>query len=318
MHDLQFTRGSASLSYVKNTVAGPVTPPTTATQFTKVGAGTVVTLASNPLNAVTISSNVTFNLRARESATSANATITAELLRLNNAGAIVSTIASVLLSRPELTTSDAASNWTVSPTSTTLVEGDRLGVRVYIDDGSGVTMASGRTVTMTIDGPTAGATGDSYVRLTETVSEDNCPTVPNPSQADWNGNGLGDACEDSDLDSLGFTGTQSGGACPSPVAMPWLRDCIELRLGTTPGLACPATATANDEPVDAWGPDFNDSQTVNGFDVYLLAQRFGSTTSSTPAGKLPYAARYDLNADEAIDGLDVFVLDLYYGRTCVP
>jgi len=107
----------------------------------------------------------------------------------------------------------------------------------------------------------------------------------------------------------------SGEGVQHPVPIPRLNDCFELRLGTTPGLACPAT---NDETVDAWGPDFNDSQTVNGFDVYLLAQRFGSTTSSTPAGKLPYAARYDLNADEAIDGLDVFVLDLYYGRTCVP
>lgn len=31
---------------------------------------------------------------------------------------------------------------------------------------------------------------------------DNCPTVANPDQADFNGNGIGDACEDSDGDGI--------------------------------------------------------------------------------------------------------------------
>jgi hypothetical protein len=33
-------------------------------------------------------------------------------------------------------------------------------------------------------------------------SSDNCPSVYNPSQADWNANGTGDACDDSDKDGL--------------------------------------------------------------------------------------------------------------------
>ncbi|MBI4457919.1 hypothetical protein HY633_03075, partial [Candidatus Uhrbacteria bacterium] len=169
--DLLLTRGAASVGYVKGTVAGTVTPPTTATQFTKTNGGTGQIWYTNPLNAVTVSGNVTFNLRAKESATSANSTITAELLRADNSGAILSTIVSVQLSQSELTTTDAAKNWTKAPTSTALSAGDRLAVRVYIDDGSGVTMGNGRTVTMTIDGPSAGAAGDSYVQLTEAVSE---------------------------------------------------------------------------------------------------------------------------------------------------
>ena len=40
MHDLLLNRGAASVDYVKDTVGGPVTPPTAATQFTKVAGGT--------------------------------------------------------------------------------------------------------------------------------------------------------------------------------------------------------------------------------------------------------------------------------------
>ncbi len=145
---------------------------------------------------------------------------------------------------------------------------------------------------------------------------DNCPTVPNPSQADWNSDGIGDACQDFDLDALGFSGTQVGGFCPSPVTMPWLRDCTELHLGTAPGVNCPATTIANDEAIDAWGPDFNDDRAVNSLDLFRFAQRFGSTPSLTPDGKLPYAARYDLNADDAINALDVFVLAVYFNKVC--
>ena len=165
------TRGSGFVAYVKNTLAGTVTPPTTATQFTKAGAGTEQIWYSNPLQAVTVSGNVTFNLWAKESAIQANATITAELLRADNDGTNLTVIASCTLSRAELTATILANNWVVTPTSTALTAGQRLAVRVYIDDGNGVTMASGRTVTMDISGTTGAADGDSYVNLTEAIFE---------------------------------------------------------------------------------------------------------------------------------------------------
>ncbi len=145
---------------------------------------------------------------------------------------------------------------------------------------------------------------------------DNCPNTPNPGQADWNGDNTGDACQESDSDSMGLTAAQVGGACPAPSSMARLRDCIEVRLGTAPGVPCPATSDPNDEVIDAWGPDFDDSRSVGGPDVFLLAQRFGSTTGFTPSGRLPYAARYDLNADDALNSLDVFVVALYFKQSC--
>ena len=147
-------------------------------------------------------------------------------------------------------------------------------------------------------------------------ASDNCPTVPNADQDDWNLDNIGDACQDFDLDSLGFSGAQVGGFCPSPLAVPWLRDCIELSLGTAQDIACSATTIANDEAIDAWGPDFNDDRAVNSLDVFKFAQRFGSTPSFTPDGKLPYAARYDLNAAGGINVLDVFIFAQYFNKTC--
>ena len=64
---------------------------------------------------------------------------------------------------------------------------------------------------------------------------DNCPTVPNPSQADWDHDGFGDGCQDSDGDSLGLNRIDSGGAClTGGVPNPAFRDCIELFVGTGP------------------------------------------------------------------------------------
>ncbi len=53
---------------------------------------------------------------------------------------------------------------------------------------------------------------------------------------------------------------------------------------------------------------------VNSFDSFQLAQRFGSTPSFTSEGKMPDSARYDLNADDAINVLDVFVLAVYFNK----
>ena len=63
----------------------------------------------------------------------------------------------------------------------------------------------------------------------------------------------------------------STGACQSGgSAAPRFNDCIENFLGTNPVLACAATTTANDEPVDAMPADFNDDRSVNVTDRTLM------------------------------------------------
>lgn len=181
---LSTTRGNGTYMAFKNTMAGTITPPTLASQFTLDSTlNQKISWVSYPLSAITLDTSVTFNIWASESHNQANGTITAELLRLDNSGAILSIIASVVLSRAELSTSLAAQNWTVAIGSTPLNNGDRLGLRLYIDDGNGVTLDTGRSITMSYNGPTSGISGDSYVMLNQFITEQVPSPTPTPTAA---------------------------------------------------------------------------------------------------------------------------------------
>jgi len=84
-------------------------------------------------------------------------------------------------------------------------------------------------------------------------------------------------------------------------------DWVERYIGTKPLSACPETATLNDEPIDAWPPDFNDDKKVNMQDVI-----FGYVTSLAPNGlnqpATGWLRRMDLNTDGFIDMQDVNML----------
>ena len=141
-------------------------------------------------------------------------------------------------------------------------------------------------------------------------ADDNCPDTANQDQADTDSDGLGDACDpcpanpDCDGDSLGQG---------DPFGL-FFRDGVELFMGTLPLVACAVTDTTDDEDPDATGVDFDDSQDVDGSDVFLFAQRFGT------APPLPYIPRFDIYPTGAslgkIDGSDVFVLATYFGENC--
>lgn len=187
---LAIGRGAAATTHVKDTFLGNNAegPYNSTSLFTvNVAQDQTCIWVSNPLAAdATIAGTVTFNIWANESATQANACITAELVRLNAAGTVQSIIATGVR-RAELTTGSVAQNWTRTPTSTTVYAGERIGMRIYIDDGTGVTMAATRTVTITINGPTAAANGDSYVTLTEnlTFADDTITATVKSSGGDY-------------------------------------------------------------------------------------------------------------------------------------
>ena len=176
-------------------------------------------------------------------------------------------------------------------------------------------LSDGLSVLYTMSTPTPDSDGDGVPD-----TSDNCPLVANPSQTDTDGDGQGDACDpDDDNDSLGL----------GDVFGLFFRDEVEAFLvnfadpnGADPLEPCAATPTPGDEAGDQrWGPDFDDSQDVDGSDIFLFAQRFGAVSGVPPqVGKQPYIERFDIYPTAAslnkIDGSDVFVLASYFGTSC--
>lgn len=124
---------------------------------------------------------------------------------------------------------------------------------------------------------------------------DNCPAIPNPLQEDRDIDGAGDACDTND-DGDTFT------------------DADEAYIGTDGLDSCNATNAPNDEPLDAWPPDFDDSRVVNTTDVFkLMPPVLGSSV-----GDPYFTVRADLAPSGVINTTDVFrVLPPTLGSSCV-
>lgn len=172
---LLLQQGSAK---VASDATATVNGPTAGVQVQKSAANLV--WFSNPLQAVTISGNITFNLWGLESAIQANTGFDVLVERCDSSGNVISTI---LRSErgTELGTSASANNWSAAPTSTTLSLGDRIKVTVFGNDAGG-TMASSRTFTLDY-GAGTGVDGDSYVSFTETIAEGATMAQAAPSDA---------------------------------------------------------------------------------------------------------------------------------------
>jgi len=136
---------------------------------------------------------------------------------------------------------------------------------------------------------------------------DNCQFVSNPTQGDWNSDGVGDQCQDFDGDGH--------------------MDNFEVYVGTGPDLPCAVTGYLDigggndDEAPDARPFDFNDDQAVNLSDVL----RYNGAISGSPifgaTGPLSVAVRrYDLSMDDSVSLSDVLKFNIpgVFGSTCIP
>jgi Concanavalin A-like lectin/glucanases superfamily len=167
--DLSITRGVTSKTAIVATAASG-----TNIQWTKnTPAGLTQSMewisGRSPVGGWTLSGVVTANLRALCSSMNANIGGRVRLYKRTAAGSETELTGSPWDDGVEFGTADAAMNWTFTPTSMAFAEDDRLIVRFFITAAGG-TMASGFTGTMSYDGPTAAAAGDTYVTLNETVA----------------------------------------------------------------------------------------------------------------------------------------------------
>lgn len=168
------SRGAGSTNAVTNTAAGP----TSKIQCTETAGGTALEWYTKPLQAVTLSGLVLVNLWGLESSTLNNAQFICEVARTDGDG----TNATVWgLAGPGgfLPTSAAAqSQFCIAGDNLSITDGQRIRIRVFIDDAVGQTsqytlasMASGGTATLQYAGTSAAAAGDSWLQFPVMLSE---------------------------------------------------------------------------------------------------------------------------------------------------
>ena len=128
-----------------------------------------------PLQAVTLGGRAKFNIRALESNAAANASLKAEIAVVNGDGTspVVWGVGNIEPGTVagELGTTDAAYIAWVSGDDVSVTAGQRLRFRIYVDDIASGPLVTGHTVTVSYNGATPVAAGDTYVILPVTIVE---------------------------------------------------------------------------------------------------------------------------------------------------
>ena len=172
------SRGAGVQTDVTNTAAGPTAP----IQVTDTAGGTVVDWFTKQLTAFTLSGMALVNARGLESNFAADIRITCEIAVVASDGTSP-TVWGYARAAAEMGTTETAQQFYVSGLDISVSEGQRLRIRFYIDDSPTGAMASGRTATFYYAGA-AGATGDSYITLGQTVTE-YTPPAPADASKPW-------------------------------------------------------------------------------------------------------------------------------------
>lgn len=161
---LDDTRGKSVVSKISDITAGA-----TFKQVTDNVGGANVSWYTEMLEPVTISGNVSLNLRALESVLTVNATLDINVQWVSVVGTFQGTILSARqfpTVTTELTTSDAGYTDTFTPTTVNIRRSDRI--RLVVGFRNVGTMGAG-TATLSYNASSGGSTGDSFITFTENI-----------------------------------------------------------------------------------------------------------------------------------------------------
>lgn len=173
------SRGGGSTTAATTLITGWTTP-------IQWKAGSVVKeWYSKPLTAFTLSGLVKANIRASESGSSANASVRVEVAVCDGDGTNVTVFGASNITNSaslggaivpgsfsgELTTTDAAVLGWIGGQDISVTNGQRIRLRLFVDDSSTNAMNSGLTATLSYNGTTASAAGDTWIQLPQSVTE---------------------------------------------------------------------------------------------------------------------------------------------------
>jgi hypothetical protein len=197
---LGFTRGSGATTATDNTISSLATIPISggglyqqagagATSSSQIGSGGNLTLIATslvwitePLNAVTVAGTITVNSRAFESAAAANYGAHAVVGYIKVSPLRNNVVFGFGGNTTELGTAEAATSISITPTSTALAAGDMLYVVLGYASAGG-TSSSGRTASVVYAGTAGGASGDTFVTFTETITVQATAAIPDVGMA---------------------------------------------------------------------------------------------------------------------------------------
>jgi hypothetical protein len=165
-YEVWTSRGSGVTTGVTNTTAGWTAP----IQVTTSAGGNAIEWFTRGLTAFTLAAPVLANVRGLESDTLAQSTFRAELAVTANDGTSP-TVWAATEPDTELTTSEAVKAFYLAGADTAITNGQRLRLRIYIDDYPSVAMAASKTVTLYYAGTSGGASGDSFLTFGQTLTE---------------------------------------------------------------------------------------------------------------------------------------------------
>lgn len=157
-------RGAGVISCLHSSVSGWTDPIQIGEWFTK------------RLNAFTLEGKCQYNLRAFESVSSSFISLKGEIARVDADGTNPTVWAAwciepIGFDTGQLGTTEAARTVRISGDALSISNGQRLRLRIYMDNSSADAMVASRSVTFLYNGDSGGFSGDSWLILPMTISE---------------------------------------------------------------------------------------------------------------------------------------------------